>query len=204
MISGLTFTDIIIIIISLLIAISIHESLHAYVGLKLGDPTASEEGRISLNPLRHIDPFATILLPIITLVLFKFPILAARPVPFNPGRVKFAEFGAALIAVAGPVSNLVLAIIGAVLVRILINNSFMVNALELFVQLNVLLFIFNLVPIPPLDGSRVLYAFAPEPVQQLLSQIEPFGLIVIFALVLLSGFGGLLLNIDHFVLQYLL
>jgi Zn-dependent protease len=83
-------------------------------------------------------------------------------------------------------------------------SGFIANALPWFVYINVILFIFNLVPIPPLDGSRVLYAFAPEFLQDLMRQIESFGLIIIFALVLLSGFGGLLLNLDQFVLQHLL
>ncbi len=201
---GLSPTDIIEIVISILIGMSIHEATHAYVGLKLGDTTAAEQGRVSLNPFKHIDPFTTILLPIITVILFQTPILAARPVPFNPERVKFQEFGSALIAAAGPVSNLVLAIFGALLVRIFIADTFLINALYWFITLNVALFIFNLIPIPPLDGSRVLYAFAPEPIQNLMSQIEPFGLIIIFALVLLGGFGGILVNLDHAVLQYLI
>src|SRR5690554_6215212 len=82
---------------TLVVSISLHEMMHAYAGLKLGDPTARDEGRISFNPIRHIDPVLTILLPIVTLVLFQAPILAAKPVPFNPGNVKFEEFGAAII-----------------------------------------------------------------------------------------------------------
>jgi Zn-dependent protease len=201
---GFSLTDLIVLIGSILVAMSVHEAVHAYVGLRLGDDTAAEQGRVSLNPLKHIDPVTTVALPVITLVLFHAPILAARPVPFNPHRVKFDEFGAALIAIAGPVSNLLLAVAAAVLVRLLGANSFLVDALILFITLNVGLFIFNLVPIPPLDGSRVLYAFAPEPVQQLLREVEPYGLFLIFALVLLGGFGGVLVTLNSFVLRLLL
>jgi Zn-dependent protease len=158
---------------------------------------------VSLNPLKHVDPFATVLLPIITLVLFQAPILAAKPVPFNPSRVKFEEFGAALIALAGPLSNLLLAIIVAIFTKGLLIDSVAGNIAAIFIILNVSLFVFNLIPIPPLDGSRVLYAFAPEPLQRFMAQIEPFGLIVIFSLVLLGGFGGFLINIIQFVLQLL-
>jgi Zn-dependent protease len=204
MVFGYSISDLIIIIVSILVGMSIHEATHAYVGLKLGDTTAADQGRISLNPFRHIDPVTTILLPAVTLILFHAPILAAKPVPFNPERVKFKEFGSAMIAAAGPLSNLLLAVIAALLVRNVPFDAFLSNALILFVEINVLLFIFNLIPIPPLDGSRVLYAFAPEPLQNLMSQIEPFGLIIIFALVLLGGAGGLLLSVDNTVLRYLL
>jgi Zn-dependent protease len=200
---GYSFGDIAILIVSILIAMSVHEATHAFVGLRLGDDTAAEEGRISLNPFKHIDPFMSVILPIITLVLFHAPILAARPVPFNPARVRFGELGSALISVAGPLSNLGLAIIAALLFRFFADNPFMENALFTFISLNVWLFIFNLVPIPPLDGSRVLYAFSPEPFQELLSWVEPYGLFIVFALVLLGGFGGILVNLNNFVLQFL-
>src|SRR4051812_38267678 len=95
------------VVVVLIVSITIHEMMHALVGFKLGDDTAMEHGRISLNPLNHIDPFMTIILPAISLLLFHVPILAAKPVPFNPERLKFDEFGAALVAAAGPVSNLV-------------------------------------------------------------------------------------------------
>src|SRR5687768_8815619 len=106
MFTDISLTGILIIIAVLLISMSVHEAMHAFTGLKLGDDTAAEEGRVSLNPLRHIDPFLTILLPAALLAIGLPPVLAARPVPFNPDRVKWDEFGAALIAAAGPLSNL--------------------------------------------------------------------------------------------------
>src|SRR5476649_1051123 len=102
MINHLTLTNIIEIIISILISLVIHEFMHAYVGHLLGDTTAHDQGRLSLNPLKHIDPFMTVILPIATILLFGVPLLAAKPVPFNPDRVKYDEFGAAMIAAAGP------------------------------------------------------------------------------------------------------
>ena len=192
-------------IIGIIIALSIHEAMHAFVGLKLGDTTAHEEGRVSLNPLRHIDPLTTILLPIITLLVFQAPILAAKPVPFNPARVKWDEFGAALIALAGPFVNLLLAILGVFLMRLWGLSFNDLNFLSVFVFLNVSLFVFNMVPIPPLDGSRLLYAFAPESLQRVMEQLEQFGLFIIFGLIVfLPVFGQLLINIDIAILNWLL
>jgi Zn-dependent protease len=199
-----SLVDLSIFIVSLLIAMTVHEAMHAYVGLMLGDTTAEEQGRISLNPSRHIDPIYTVALPIVTYILFQAPILAAKPVPFNPYRVRFGEWGAALIALAGPVSNLALAVVASLILRVIGMDSFIGYALAQFLEINVLLFIFNLVPIPPLDGSRVLFAFAPEPLQDLMRQIEPYGMYIIFGLVLLGGFGGWLDSLNQMVLQVLL
>lgn len=196
-------TYFLVVIASILIAMTVHEAVHAYTGLLLGDTTAEEEGRISLNPLKHIDPFTTIILPIVTYIVLHAPVLAAKPVPFNPRRVRFGEMGAALIAVAGPLSNLLLAIAAAATLRVIGQDSFAVYALDIFLQLNVGLFIFNLVPIPPLDGSRVLYAFAPEPVQDVMRQIEPYGFFVIIALVFLTGFGDVLISLNQAILHLL-
>src|SRR5665213_862493 len=193
MFSTLSPSTIIYTIITIVISLSIHEAMHAYVGYRLGDTTAHDMGRISLNPLRHIDPLTTIALPIITLLVFKAPVLAARPVPFNPARVKYDEFGAAMIAAAGPLTNLVLAVIGVFLFS-LTTVMWLGNFLGIFVSLNVYMFIFNILPIPPLDGSRVLYAFAPEAVQDVMRQMEPYGLFIIFALVLSGVLSPLLIN----------
>lgn len=198
-------STLLIMLVTLVISITLHEMMHAYTGLKLGDTTADEEGRISLNPLRHIDPFATIALPIITLLVFHAPILAAKPVPFNPERVKFEEFGAALIAIAGPLTNLALAVIGGLVAHLFTDNITVFNALSIFVALNVGLFVFNLIPIPPLDGSRVLFAFAPEPLQRVMVQLEQFGIFIVFALVLFApAFVGVIINITRSISLFLL
>jgi Zn-dependent protease len=194
--------NLVYIIISIVFALSIHEAMHAFAAHWLGDTTAEEEGRLSLNPLRHVDPFSTLLLPIITLIIFQVPILAAKPVPFNPDRVRFDEFGAAIVAAAGPLTNLVLAVIGALLLHVA-TGAELANFLTVFTELNVVLFIFNLIPIPPLDGSRVLYAFAPEPLQDVMRQIEPYGLFIVFGLVLTGILIPLLTQIDTAVLNLL-
>ena len=206
MFSGISLTKILIIIAVILISLTIHEMMHAYVGFKLGDDTAAEEGRISLNPLAHIDPLMTVALPIITVLLVGAPILAAKPVPFNPERVRFGDYGAALIAAAGPLSNLVLAILGVVAARLIGDTGGILSLFIItFIGINVSLFVFNLIPIPPLDGSRVLYAFAPESLRRLMEQMEPFGLYIIFALVLLPGlgFGAFISQLSQMVLRLL-
>jgi len=177
--------------------------MHAYVGYKLGDTTARDEGRLSFNPLKHIDPIMTIALPVITFLLFKAPILVAKPVPFTPWLVRYREKGVALLAIAGPISNLVLAAIAALVARLVSDSSLAYQILFYFSQLNIGLFLFNLIPLPPLDGSRVLYAFMPQSIRDIMDQIEPYGFFVIFAVVALGGFGGVLGGLYSFFMNIL-
>lgn len=207
MLESLSLFNIAVVFISLVISITIHEAMHAYTSHWLGDDTAHREGRITLNPLAHVDLFSTILLPLITLILFRVPLLAAKPVPFNPNRVKYGEFGVALVGVAGPLTNVALAGMGAVLVKLLQGGVSIdvLTALIIFVQINIGLFIFNMIPIPPLDGSRVLYAFAPEALQRLMVQMEQFGIFIVFALVLMvPAFTDMLVNLNNAVFRFLI
>jgi Zn-dependent protease len=203
MLASLNPTYLAVVIVSVLTSLVIHEFTHAYVGYRLGDDTARLEGRLTFNPLSHIDPVMTVILPVVTLLLFGVPVLAAKPVPFNPGMVKYEEFGAALIAAAGPLSNLVLAFLSAAISTYLLAGTFAAEVLGVFTVLNVTLFVFNLLPIPPLDGSRVLYAFAPEPVQRFMEALEPMGLFIVFGLVFLADLGGFVGNINEAILNFL-
>ncbi len=198
----LSLGTIVITLASLIIGITIHEMMHAYTAFALGDTTAHEAGRISLNPLSHVDPFSTILLPIITYVVFHVPLLAAKPVPFNPSRVKYEEYGAAMVALAGPFSNLVLALIAALASRLFLNDPTVFSGLLTFGAVNVGLFVFNMIPIPPLDGSRLLYAFAPEAFQQLMASFEQYGFLILFAVIIgVPQFTDILISLNTSVLQ---
>jgi len=208
MFTGLSLTQIIIVIVSILLSMAIHEAMHAFTAHALGDTTASEEGRLTLNPLKHIDLFTTILLPVVLILMHIPPFFAAKPVPFNPGRVKFGEYGAALVGVAGPLTNLLLAVIAALILRIF-GGSFDVSVLNagvIFVEINVSFFVFNMIPFPPLDGSRLLYAFAPEPLQDLMARIESMGFftIIFFMLLLFPFIGPVISNIVLSISQFLL
>lgn len=162
-------------------SIGFHEMMHALVSDALGDDTARRMGRVSLNPFRHIDPIMTVGLPLILLLFGLPPFGAARPVPFNPLRIRHAEFGVALVALAGPLANLVLAIVAGLLYRLTgVASGIFLDILSLLLSINVGFFVFNLIPFPPLDGSRVLYAFAPESIQRFMIQIESLGIISLF------------------------
>ena len=204
----LTGINILFYLVSLIFAIGIHEAMHGYAAFWLGDDTAQQEGRLTLNPLKHIDPVLTVLMPMMLLLLGLPPFLAAKPVPFNPARVKYEEFGAALIALAGPLTNFALAAITAVLLRLFvgIDSLLVLQALSIFLVVNVAIFVFNMIPFPPLDGSRVLYAVAPAPLQRVMEQIEQMGLVIIlisFAL-LFSVIGPFLQDMNQAFLQFLL
>jgi Zn-dependent protease len=153
----------------------------------LGDVTAKQHGRLTLNPVAHIDPYSTLLLPV-ALILLGSPVVfgAAKPVPFNPYAVRYGKWGAALVAVAGPASNLLMAIFVGLYLRFVPLSGVTGRFLLQFVFVNLAFFVFNMIPIPPLDGSRVLYAAAPSGMRDVMDQIENYGLIVIFAFLFIS------------------
>jgi Zn-dependent protease len=208
MFSGLSVFQLVVVLVSIIISMSIHEAIHGYVAHWLGDTTAYDEGRLTLNPLKHVDIITTVALPMILIIVGLPPIFVAKPVPFDPDRLRYGEFGMAMVGVAGPLSNLILAALAAVVFHawgIDFGQNFY-NALILFVQVNIAFFVFNMIPFPPLDGSRLLYAFAPEPLQDIMRQIESFGFVSILVVFLLvfQFISGPLLGIENFFVQLLL
>lgn len=173
--------SILIILGCILVSMTLHEAMHAYASNWLGDDTARLQGRLTLNPLAHIDPIMTVLLPLTLAIAGLPPFGAAKPVPFNPYRLKYDEFGAAIVAAAGPLTNLALAALAAfVLTTFGAGFDDMTNQIiALFLLVNASFFLFNIIPFPPLDGSRVLYAIAPEPVQRFMERIESMGIVAI-------------------------
>jgi Zn-dependent protease len=184
-----------IVIIVILLSMTLHEAMHAFMGYWLGDDTAQREGRLTLNPIKHIDPFLTLILPVM-LAAIGAPIFGgAKPVPFNPNRVRFEEWGAALVAIAGPLTNLLIAFV-AFGVSVVMGQPVDLFTppqdlggliLNTVVFVNLGFFVFNILPIPPLDGSRVIYALAPEFIRRGMEAVERFGIVVVFLLVLVAN-----------------
>ncbi|MGB3023298.1 MAG: site-2 protease family protein [Candidatus Saccharimonadales bacterium] len=172
----------------ILISMTLHEAMHAFAGYWLGDNTAKDEGRLTLNPIKHIDPILTIAMPLM-LALIGAPIFGgAKPVPFNPFNIRYGAYGAALVGVAGPLTNLVLSFVFFALYALLGQPAGVVGQfLELSVVVNLGFFIFNMIPIPPLDGSRVLYALAPDGVRRFMEFLEQYGLFLVFIVVFLAS-----------------
>lgn len=180
-------------------AIVFHEVSHGYVAYLLGDTTAKDRGRLSLNPIKHVDPFGTILLPILMIATLGVGFGYAKPVPVNPWRFKDRRKGMFLTGIAGPMTNLGLAAIGGAIVRVLAllpDSTIGWYALLLFyyfVVINLVLMFFNLIPIPPLDGSRVLPLFLSDNAMRTYAQVEKYGFLVLLALIFL---GPRLLGFD--------
>jgi Zn-dependent protease len=174
-------------VIVFLFAISVHESAHAWVAWRLGDPTARMLGRVTLNPIRHIDPIGTVLLPAIAL-LYHFPMIGwAKPTPVDPRNFKNQMRDDILTSLAGPASNFLIAIVSAIALRLIFtfggaaSISEPVTALLLLsMEINVLLGVFNLIPVPPLDGSHVLRHLLPESARRVYDTVGMFGLILLF------------------------
>ncbi len=186
--------DIIFSVAVLLISVIIHEVSHGYMANVLGDPTAKYAGRLTLNPVKHLDLFGSILLPFL-LVISHSPFVFgwAKPVPYNPYNLRNQKWGPALVGIAGPASNLILALVFGLLLRAGAGSAYFsaefMSIIALIVFINVLLLVFNLIPIPPLDGSRVLFAFLPYRWQHYQFSLERFGFIILlFFIFFLWGF----------------
>lgn len=198
-----------IIYLLVIVALSIiHEFVHGYVAYLLGDDTAKLKGRLSFNPLVHVDPFLSIILPMLIVITnmttgLYMPIFGgAKPVPFNPNRVRGKEWGVAAVAIAGPLSNLLMAFICAALLVFTSGLNMLAEIFSIGMMVNLGFFAFNIIPIPPLDGSRVLFAVAPEGIRQFMMKIEKYGLFLVFFLMMLPGdiFGNFIVTIINFFL----
>jgi Zn-dependent protease len=181
--------------IPVLFAISLHEAAHGYVARYFGDPTAANEGRLSLNPIRHIDPFGTILLPVV-LSLLHLPALGyAKPVPVDYGRLRNPKKQMALVAAAGPAANFVMCI-GWLAALALFSHLFVLPQDDFFVRMaragvavNSVMCVFNLIPLPPLDGGRIVTGILPMALARKYAQIERYSIYVFVGLIVMMQFG---------------
>ncbi len=183
----------------LLFAITLHEAAHGYAARHFGDNTAYMMGRISLNPARHIDPVGTILIPVLLLVLGSpFLIGYAKPVPVNFGALRNPKRDMIWVALAGPASNFVQAFLFGLAYLLMrrfgVQEDFLLDVARAGIQVNLLLFVFNLFPIPPLDGGRVLLGLLPLRQALALSRIEPYGFFIVMALALSGIANSIWLN----------
>lgn len=181
-------------VVILIFSAILHEIMHGWVAYKLGDPTAKHMGRLTLNPLPHIDPLMSIIIPVI-LVVFHSPIIfgAAKPVPVNPFNLHDGKKDYALVALAGPLTNLLLAVLAAGILHLLPYDNPVSYVLSLIVFYNLILTFVNLIPIPPLDGSRVVSFLLPNDLAKTYLSIESYGFILLFFL-LSFPIGGISLG----------
>ncbi len=180
-------------LVVLLFSVIIHELAHGYVAYSLGDPTAKYEGRLTLNPLKHLDPFGSIILPLL-LFIAGSPFLFgwAKPVPVNPYNFTDKKYGEIKVSIAGPASNLALAVFFGLILRFIPNSIILSNqgiaiALSYIVAINIWLALFNLIPIPPLDGSWILFSFFPAGWQKTKIFLKQYGIVILVLLILFAG-----------------
>ena len=193
-------TSTIFIVVIVIFSAIIHEVMHGVAADKLGDPTARYAGRLTLNPLVHLDPVGSVLLPLF-LAISGSPIMFgwAKPVPYNPYNLRPGRFSEAIVAIAGPVSNAVIAVIVGLIIRLGIFSSAVNSSIFLIVVVNVMLCIFNLIPIPPLDGSKVLSSILPyslsrwyDNVRSTLERNPIIGMVIVVLIV--YGLGSVFSN----------
>ncbi len=190
------FMDILITFVILIFSAIVHEVSHGLMAEKLGDDTAREEGRITLNPIPHIDPFGSILLPLV-LLSFGSPIIfgAAKPVPVNFNNLRDPKRGMALVSLAGPLSNFALAILFVMPIKLGLTNVISYPILLKAILINLVLGTFNLVPIPPLDGSKILASLAPDAWLAKILSLERYGFILVLVFLYLGWLNYLLIPV---------
>jgi len=191
----------------ILLAITAHEAAHGWVAYRLGDDTAYRADRVTFNPLKHIDPIGTLLLPILLVWLSGFIFGWAKPVPVNFRQLRHPRRDMALVSLAGPAANLLMAIAWAIVAKLLPNTTFLHSMGSAGILINSALMVLNLLPILPLDGGRILYSLLPNTLAILFARLEPFGLIILLVL-LTTGLLNTLLspliwNFMYFLLSLL-
>ena len=197
------FQTLLIYIIPLLFAITIPQAANAWVASKLGDHTARMLGKVTLNPVKHIDPVGTILVPLLLLISnFSFIFGWAKQIPFNTRSLRSQRSGIILIALAGPGSNFLLAIVWLIIANFAPSGTVLLKMTAFGIYINILLAIFNLIPIPPLNGSRVVSELLPGPLSYKYNQIEQYGFFIVLGLMFFGAFKYILL-IVFLVLDFL-
>ncbi len=189
----------------LLFSVIVHEVAHGYVALLNGDPTARMLGRITLNPVPHIDPIGTILLPLLLLISHAGIIFGwAKPVPVNPLNYRNYRRGEFAVSAAGPVSNLALAAVFSVVLRLGLANPGLMQLAYFGVSINIFLALFNLIPIPPLDGSHILALFLPRDLARLYDYLQPVGFVLILLLFYTGILGAIIMPLYRQIAMFLL
>jgi Zn-dependent protease len=213
---SIDFGQLFIAFLVLLFSLTVHEAAHAFTADRLGDPTARQLGRVSLNPAVHIDPIGTILFPLLAM-LTNVPVIGwAKPVPVNGRNLRHYRRDFMIVAAAGPASNLLLAVIGAIVWRALpaaplVDGPAGVNladplvlVLQRVILLNVLLAVFNMIPVPPLDGGNVLSGLLPPRLARQFDRLRPWGFLILYALMFSGAFRVLVIPPAQFLLSWLL
>lgn len=188
-------------IIVLVFSAVAHEYMHGYAAFQLGDSTAKDAGRLTLNPLAHLEWFGSFFLPLIMIITnIGFVFGWAKPVPYNPYNLRDQKYGDAKVAAAGPLTNFVIALFFGLFLRLFpINNPVFAGLISIIVLINLILMIFNLVPIPPLDGSKILATFLPPRAKQRYLSLDKAGFIVVIIVVMF--FGSLIMPLVSFLFQ---